>query len=64
MKKYRLFYNAAAFVAGAGLFWAFLPHAFHGRLGFTESSHWTHVIWGVVFFLIGIAGLLLTAKKA
>lgn len=31
-----------------GFFLAFLPHAFHQKVGFTESSHIKHVVYGII----------------
>ncbi len=38
----------------AGWLFAFLPHAEHGRVGFTEQSHEAHVALGVFLVVCGV----------
>lgn len=42
----------------AGMFFAFLPHAFHAAAGFSESSHIKHVIYGMAGVISALAILV------
>jgi len=41
-----------------GMSLAFLPHAFHAKVGFNESSHLKHVISGMVLVVAALAVLV------
>ena len=46
-----------------GFFLAFLPHAFHQKAGFNESSHLKHVVYGMITVVISL-GILVYNNKA
>lgn len=41
-----------------GMSFAFLPHAFHAKVGFNESSHLKHVITGMFLVVAALAILV------
>ena len=45
-----------------GFFFAFLPHAFHAKVGFSEQSHLKHVIFGITAVVIALAILIYNNK--
>ena len=46
-----------------GFFFAFLPHVYHDKIGFSESSHLKHVVYGLVTVIAGL-GILVYNNKA
>ena len=46
-----------------GFVLAFLPHAFHAKIGLSEQTHLKHVITGIVLVLI-VLGILIYNNKA
>ena len=46
-----------------GFFLAFLPHAFHTRVGFSESSHIKHLVYGMILVVVSL-GILIYNNKA
>lgn len=46
-----------------GFLLAFLPHAFHARIGLSEQTHLKHVITGIILVLIAL-GILIYNNKA
>ncbi len=45
-----------------GFFFAFLPHAFHSKAGFSESSHLMHAVYGMILVVIAL-GILIWNNK-
>ena len=45
-----------------GFFFAFLPHAFHEKAGFSEQSHLQHVIYGMIAVVVALAILIYNNK--
>ena len=58
MDKRKTLDDISTVVLFVGAFLAFLPHAFHNAVGFTEQSHLKHVIYGLVLMAIGLAVLI------
>ncbi len=51
-------------ILGAGMLIAFSSHAFHSKIGLgEETSHITHIIYGIVLVLLGL-GILIWNNKA
>jgi len=46
-----------------GMSLAFLPHAFHARIGLSEQTHLKHVITGIILVLIAL-GILVYNNNA
>ncbi len=46
-----------------GFLLAFLPHAFHARIGLSEQTHLRHVITGMILVIAGL-GILIYNNKA
>ena len=45
-----------------GFVFAFLPHVYHQKFGFSESSHLIHVIYGMVLVIVALAILIYNNK--
>ena len=60
MKQARIFYLVGAILLFIGLFWLFLPHAYHEQITEEhETSHITHMIEGIIITLIATLILIL-----
>lgn len=72
MNTHKILYYTFALIMGIGWFWALSPHAFHDHttmsmspsLQLLASTTLSHVLWGAIIALIGLVGMLFTAKKA
>ncbi len=70
MKTFTFLFYFSSLIMGLGWFWALLPHASHYHEGmhmimlYSEQQILSHVLTGVAIALLGLAGMLLTAKKA
>ena len=59
MKHKKLLDVLAIIMLAIGFFLAFLPHAFHTRLGLSEqTSHIKHVIYGIATIIVALAILI------
>ena len=45
-----------------GFLLAFLPHAFHAKIGLSEQTHLKHVITGMILVIIALAILIYNNK--
>jgi len=63
MKYKKLIDIAGTLLLFIGMSLAFLPHAFHSRVGLSEQTHLKHVITGIVVVLIAL-GILIYNNKA
>ena len=63
MKYKKLIDIAGTLLLFIGMSLAFLPHAFHSRVGLSEQTHLKHVITGIVLVLIAL-GILIYNNKA
>jgi len=46
-----------------GMFLAFLPHAFHARVGLGEETHTKHIVSGLILMVLGL-GILIYNNNA
>jgi len=57
-------YTFGCIILFIGLFWIMLPHAYHDILANEdETPHYTHLIQGVFFTLLGLTLLIYTTRE-
>lgn len=54
----KLIEAAGTIILAIGAFFAFLPHAFHAKAGLAEDTHIKHVIYGIIFIVLGLGVLI------
>ena len=65
MRIHKITYYGAALVSCAGWFLALSSHAFHESRDLASGvSHTTHIVWGVIIALVGLAAMIAVRKKA
>lgn len=64
MKKHQVLHYGSAVIAGIGLFLALSSHSLHHAIGFAPDDHTSNIVIGIIVFLLGTTGVVLTAKKA
>ena len=63
MKYNKIFDVIGTIILAAGMLVAFSSHAFHAKIGLGEdTSHLTHVIYGMVTAVIGLSILIYNNK--
>lgn len=63
MKRKKILDVIGTILLFTGFLLAFLPHAFHSRIGLSEQTHLKHVITGIVLVLIAL-GILVYNNNA
>lgn len=58
MDKKKLLDIGSTIVLLIGMFYAFLPHAFHAKAGLVEDSHMKHVITGFALIVASLGVLI------
>lgn len=58
MKQNKLIGLIGTLVLSAGAVMAFLPHAFHSKIGLEDDLHIGHVTTGVILILLGLGILI------
>ncbi len=46
-----------------GFILAFLPHAFHSRIGLEDVSHTSHVVTGIILVILAVSILIYNNKS-
>ena len=63
MNKKRLAELIGTVLLFLGMFYAFLPHAFHGQVSLaSDAAHYSHVTYGMIGVIIGL-GILVYSNK-
>lgn len=63
MKRKKILDVIGTILLFIGFLLAFLPHAFHSRIGLSEQTHLKHVTTGIILVLTAL-GILIYNNKA